>query len=145
MASHDRCPRCGYVLRYNTFNFYCDFCRLRGPRSISNIISSVEKDLKERIHHFIQTQSYPNYGHSNTQLQSCMFCGFTYPSGNQACSQCGKTQTKLTAFEEQVLQYVSSHGGTISLSQAASDLSASVEPVSQAIERLKVMGILTQS
>jgi len=146
MASRERCPRCGYVIRYGMFGYVCNFCGLQGKRSLTSMISSLERELKGRVENFVQTHTY-TYSPQNvaTQFQSCMFCGFKFPSGNQPCPECGKAQNSLTRFEEQVFEYISSHNGTISLSKAAQDLSVSLEMLNQAIERLKATGTLKQT
>ena len=144
MASRGRCPRCGYTLRHNMIHYVCDFCGLRQKRSISNILASLEKDLRRRVQNFLQNQKYA-YLPQSSRSRSCIFCGFNFPSGNQRCPQCGRPLQNLTAFEERVFDYISSHGGTISLSQASRDLSVSPEVLSQAISRLKAIGILGET
>ena len=148
MASRERCPRCGYVLRYDTFGYVCNFCGLRGKRSLTSMISSLERELRGRVENFVQTHTYTyTYPPQNvaTQFQSCMFCGVKFPSGNQPCPECGKTPNSLTPLELKVFEYISSHNGTISLSKAAQDLSVSLEMLNQAIERLKATGTLKQT
>jgi len=44
--------------------------------------------------------------------------------------------------DHQVLDYIASHNGTISLSQAAQDLAISPEVLGVTIERLKAAGFL---
>jgi DNA-binding MarR family transcriptional regulator len=44
--------------------------------------------------------------------------------------------------DQQVLDYIASHDGTISLSQAAQDLSMSLQALGVTIERLKSAGFL---
>jgi len=146
MASRERCPRCGYVLRYDTLSCVCDFCGLQGKRSRTSMISSLERELKGKVENFLQTHTYtypPQSG--KTQSQSCRFCGFNFPTGSQPCPKCGNLQSILTPFEEHVFEYISNHNGTISLSQAAQDLSVSPEILRQAIERLKATGTIKQT
>ena len=145
MASRERCPRCGYVLRYDTLSYVCDFCGLQGKRSLTSMIISLERELKGRVENFLQTHTYTYSPRNVTEFQSCRFCGFNFPPGSQQCPECGKTTNNLTPFEEQVFEYISSHNGTISLSQAAQDLSVSLEILGQAIERLKATGTLKQT
>jgi hypothetical protein len=111
------------------------------------MLLSVEKFLKGRVENFLQTQRSIRdaYQYRTMSLQSCTFCGFTFPSGNQPCPQCGRTPESITPFEQKVLDYISAHDGTISLSQAAQDLSVSSTLLSYAIERLKATGILKQT
>jgi DNA-binding IclR family transcriptional regulator len=47
--------------------------------------------------------------------------------------------------DEQVLDYIAAHNGTISLSQAAQDLSMSHDALRLTIERLKAAGLLQQT
>lgn len=147
MESHGRCPRCGYVLRSNRLNYACDFCGLQGSIPVSDMLLSIEKSLKGKVENFLQTLR--NIGDAQQYWsmppQSCTFCGFIFPSGNQPCPRCGRTPERITPFEQRVLDYISAHDGTISLSQAAQDLSISSTLLSQAIERLKATGRLKQT
>ena len=147
MASRGRCPRCGYVLRRNMLSYACDYCGLQVTIPISDMLSSLEKSLKGRVENFLQTQRNITYAHQNrsTSIQSCTFCGFSFPPGNQPCPQCGKTPENITPLEQRVLDYISAHDGTISLSQAAQDLSISSTLLNHAIERLKATGRLKQT
>jgi len=74
-----------------------------------------------------------------------LYCGFVFPMGRIPCPECGRTPEDLTPLEKRVFEYISSHGGTISLSQAAQDLVLSPTLLSQAIEQLKAIGLLKQS
>ena len=139
MTSPGRCPTCGYVLRYSMIGYACDFCGLRGKLPISNMIASLERSLRDKVQNFLQPKT------NIAPFQRCSYCGFIFPTGGIPCPKCGRNLEKLTPLEKLVFDYISSHEGTISLSQAAQDLALSPKLLSQTIEQLKAIGILKQS
>jgi len=139
MTSRGRCPRCGYVLRYGTVGYICDFCGFNGKLSVSTMIDSLERSLKEKVEKFLQPQT------NVPPFQTCLYCGFHFPIGRAPCPECGRSPQELTTLEKMVYEYISSHEYTISLSKAAQDLAVSPALLSQAIEQLKAIGILKQS
>ena len=146
MTSSGRCPRCGYVLRYTMTNYLCDFCGLRGSRSAGSAIASVERSLREKVRRFLAVRRNPTYhGMAPVQLRTCVFCGFILPQGSTTCPGCGSVRTEsLMDLDKRVFDYVLNHGGTISISQGAQELSISSEALTAAIERLKATGVLNQ-
>jgi hypothetical protein len=87
--------------------------------------------------------------------QICGSCGLRIPYGVQTCPYCGTPQRAPQTSPEirinpvgpqigdqRVLDYISAHNGTISISQAAKELSISPEMLRSTIERLKSAGFL---
>jgi len=144
-ASSSRCPRCGYVLRYTRTGYSCDFCGLKGMRSASDIISSTETSLRRRVQEFLEPRKSITYTQPTQRpMQICVFCRMNIPLGSVACPLCGKPQTNLNDQDRRVLDYITAHDGTISISTAATELSMPLDQLSLSIERLKVLGALKQ-
>ena len=76
----------------------------------------------------------------------CLSCGTEMPEASKFCDICGASQEQKPpveeAADERVYRYVMERGGTISLSQAASDLGISKEELKEAISRLRSAGRL---
>lgn len=146
MASSRRCARCGYVLRYSATGYSCDFCGLRGSRSISSTMASIERSLRERVRKFLVPSRNVTYHRPMpVQLRTCVFCGFILPQGSTTCPGCGSARTEsLMELDKRVFDYILIHEGTISISQGAQELSISTEALTAAIERLKTTGVLNQ-
>ncbi|HUK51110.1 MAG TPA: hypothetical protein VLV18_08735 [Terriglobales bacterium] len=167
MQSVSRCPRCGYALRYDRTGYRCDFCGYPNTREpMRTRVRRLERDLRAKVENFIEHQripqqqqrwivQFPPYG---TRQRQCEFCGLRIPDGTQTCPYCGKPRTvilpppnpqypatnitQMQPGDHQVLDYIASHNGTISLSQAAQDLAISPEVLGVTIERLKAAGFL---
>jgi len=159
-----RCPRCGYVLRFNGAKYSCDFCGFPSqPRSIVRAIQELERGLKARVRRLAQElarghlhRTYLYYPINMGLLGPCPACGINIPSATSICPGCGmpqyaaaathrvRPQPSTTSGDERVLRYIVEHSGTISLSQAAYDLSISPEELRSSIERLKANGFLAQ-
>lgn len=160
-----RCPRCGYVLAYDGRRYRCDFCGYPSSRrSLTATIQNFERTLRSRIQNLLEegrtvrfermTTQYP----LTTRQQFCVSCGLRIAFGLQNCPYCGAAQTAVQTDpkpqmsaaasrigDEQVLDYIAAHNGTISLSQAAQDLSMSHDALRLTIERLKAAGLLQQT
>lgn len=145
-GSPRRCPRCGYVLRYSTTGYSCDFCGLKRARPTSSIISSAERTLKRKVQEFLEPHRTIAYNQPvQRSFQSCVFCGLNIPFGSITCPACGKPQTtSLSDQDRKVFDYIAAHDGVISISHAALDLSIPVELLTTSIERLKATGVLKQ-
>jgi len=159
-----RCPRCGYVLTYDGYRYFCSFCGYpRTRRTLSNAFQDIERNLKARIRNLLEvlkpyTQRQITYYPVNIRLQQrCANCGIGFPGGMLSCPNCGTprvvipptTPAPRTALEPQdldrrVFDYIISQGGTISISQAAQDLSITQDMLRSSIERLKADGFLNQ-
>ena len=143
-----RCPRCGYVLRYNTRGYSCDFCGLKGTRSVSSIVADAERNLREKVQGFLEPhpQRRVIYRVPTSQpLQSCVFCGLSIPFGTVTCPFCGKSRAEnFNDQDRRVFEYIAAHDGAISISRAAIDLSISTDMLIASIERLKASGVLKQ-
>ena len=145
MSSARRCPRCGYVLRYIGMDYSCDFCGLRGRRSITNILSSIERSLRSKVAGFLEPRTFTTYYQAYTQFGVCAFCGGNIADGSITCPSCGRIQAEnLIDQDRRVLEYIEAHGGTISISQAETDLAITSELLAASIERLKSTGVLKQ-
>ena len=145
-GSSGRCPRCGYVLRYTTTGYSCNFCGLNGRRSVSSIVASTEGSLRRKVQEFLDPRRTVSYNRPvQRAFQACLFCGVNIPFGSITCRTCGKPQT--TSFSDQdrrVFDYVAAHDGVISISNAALDLSMPMSLLTASLERLKATGVLKQ-
>ena len=86
--------------------------------------------------------------------QVCGSCKLQFPQGMQNCPYCGAPQgtpqpkqepsqaTRIDPFDQQVLDYIAARNGTISISQAAKDLSMEPGALRLRLERLKSSGLL---
>jgi uncharacterized Zn finger protein (UPF0148 family) len=157
-----RCPRCGYVLRFDGRDYSCDFC---GYPRINNTVSRAfhewGKDLKTKAHAMAERMKRPPsrqvFVYYPVAVQPCASCGVNLPVGTARCPNCGTLQETTTtsppqegsvqteSVEKRVLDYIIAHNGTISLSQAAQDLTLSAAVLQLTIDRLKTTGFLNQS
>lgn len=161
-----RCPRCGYTLRYDGYGYSCDFCGYpHMRRTLSGFVRDLERSLKTKVQNFLEgTRGTPSqplvtyYPVTLRQLRPCIACGVNIPLGTRICPTCGTAQvapqtiapvpgtTSVTpSAEQRVLDYIANHNGTISISQAAQDLSMSPNALRSTIERLKTAGFLSQA
>jgi hypothetical protein len=123
----------------------------------------LEQSLKTGIQHLLQelkskTQRQTHYYPVNIVVQQqCANCGINYPRGVLNCPSCGTPRTPIPQgtshqtigievqdVDRRVLDYITAHDGTISLSQAAQDLSIAQNALLSSIERLKSGGLLSQ-
>jgi hypothetical protein len=86
----------------------------------------------------------------------CLSCKMQFPAGLQNCPYCGASQAPpqpqqdnkpattpfIDPFDQQVLDYITARNGTISISQAAKDLSMEPGTLRMRLERLKASGLL---
>jgi len=155
-----RCPRCGYPMRYDGRGYRCDFCGFpQNKPPFSNALRNFREKMqafmnKGRMNQYERwTVQYPTAGTQTT----CASCGLRIPYGVNACPYCMAPQTSpqpvpqsiapstVNANDQQVLDYIVARNGTISLSQAARDLSMSPDALKSTIERLKMAGLLRPS
>ncbi len=157
-----RCPRCGYALTYDRRGYRCEFCgypRTRQP--IMTSIRNLERNVRSKVENLLDNGRRGQYQRMSFQYpyasrqQVCNSCGLRIPTGVQMCPYCGTPQrvtqpvpeTSTNAIppqtgDQQILDYIAAHNGTISISQAASELSISPESLRLTIERLKSAGFL---
>jgi hypothetical protein len=158
-----RCPECGYVLRYDGYGYHCDFCGYKYmQRPWMQRVQDIERTLRGKFQSVLASIMGPRYPQTITyspvwlrQEHPCVTCGLNLPAGTQRCPRCGAAQivipsTPVTRQEpstpdQRVLDYIVVHDGTISLSQAARDLSVSLGELRSTIERLKSAGFLSQA
>jgi ribosomal protein L37E len=163
MQATTRCPRCGYVLTYNGYSYYCSFCGYpRTHETLSSTLHSLEKKVSDRIQRLVaelkpKIPPQPRYRPGNVIMQPCINCGFSFPRMVQICPSCGAqravvsqnttaiSSTETHDLDRRVFDYISARGGTISLSQAAKDLAITHATLLSCIERLKTGGFLSQS
>jgi hypothetical protein len=145
-ASPSRCPRCGYVLRHSKIGYTCDFCGLKGRRPASSIIASLERSLRRRVQDFLEPRRTVVYNQPvQRSFQICIFCGQNIPFGSLTCPACRKPQALgLSDQDRRVFDYITAHDGTISISNAAIELSISINQLTASIEHLKASGVLRQ-
>lgn len=162
MQATTRCPRCGYVLNYNGYTYYCSFCGYPQTReTLTGALYTLEKRIGGGIRRVLaelkpKTAQMGHYPVSVT-MQPCANCGLIFPFGFQRCPSCGTQRsipaqgttttmpTEATDLDQRVFDYINAHAGTISISQAAQDLLIGQELLLSSIERLKSAGYLTQS
>jgi hypothetical protein len=157
-----RCPRCGYTLTYDGRGYRCQFCgypRNRQPLMAS--IRNLERNLRLKAQNLLDSARRDQYQRMIVQYpyrsgqQICGSCGLRTPYGVQTCPYCGTPQRAPQTSPEvgtnpvgsqigdqRVLDYISAHNGTISISQTAKELSMSPEMLHSTIERLKSAGFL---
>jgi hypothetical protein len=162
LQSSGRCPRCGYVLRFDGRNYSCDFCgypRVNG--TFSDAILGMGKDLRIKAQGLLDKLKQPPsrqvYVYYPVAVHACPSCSFNMPVGTVRCPNCGAQQDiqqtiptqsrepgQQGGIERNVLDYIVSHNGTISISQAARDLAVPTHVLQSTIEQLKAAGFLDQ-
>ena len=163
MQSQNRCPRCGYPLRYERGGYVCGFCGF--PKSDSTLLNSIrnmERNVRARMQSILEKSRSPQYERMTVQYpygvphQICVSCKQQFPQGLLTCPYCGATQVypqtrpqqdrsptvAIDPFDQQVLDYIAARNGTISISQAAKDLSMEPGALRLRLERLKSSGLL---
>ena len=107
-----------------------------------HLFDKIENLIKERFSKFTKPETSKN---------KCIQCGLEIPKGALYCGKCGayqfpyaSTSETLTELDKKVLDYIVSHGGSISVAEAIKDLGLTRESLMEAIERLKKMGKLEQ-
>ena len=161
-----RCPRCGYTLTYDGRGYRCEYCGY--PRTRQTLMASIrnlERNLRSKAQNVLDSSRRDQYQQMTVQnpypsgQQICSSCGLRTPYGAQICPYCGTPQRvpqrvpqtspeMLTnpvgpqIGDQRVLDYISAHNGTISISRAAKELSISPEMLHSTIERLKSAGFL---
>ena len=163
MQHSGRCPRCGYVLRFDGRGYSCDFCGYpHAHDTLTYELHALSRDLKikaqsvlERIKRPLSRQVFVYYP---VAVRPCVACGVNIAFGTMRCPTCGAPQeipqrdvvpqgssAHPGGIERNVLDYIIAHNGTISLSQAAQDLTVSPDVLQSVIERLKAAGFLNQT
>jgi ribosomal protein L40E len=154
-----RCPRCGYPLRYDAEGYRCEFCGFSNTRpTVSASIRNLERSLRLKVGSLREKSRARRYERMIVQYPYalgqliCVSCGLRIPYGAQVCPYCAAPQSlrqpgqepsaATTSGDQLVLDYIVAHHGTISISQAAKDLSTSPEALRLTIERLKSLGLL---
>ena len=158
MQATTRCPKCGYVLRYDGTSYRCDFCgyiaAARRRNGLTQRIDSLERGLRQSVIRFLeprQNRDPADFRRVMPATRPCISCGASLPVGANLCSNCGASQSPThvtpdnTPADWNVYDYILAHEGTISMSQASNELSISQETLSATIERLKASGLLKQA
>jgi ribosomal protein L40E len=110
----------------------------------THFLEKIESIIKNRFPSIIKGEAAKN---------KCIKCGSEIPKGALYCNKCGANQfpyasiqqsLTLTDLDKKVLDYIVSHGGSISVSKAIEDLGLTRESLMESIERLKKMGKLEQ-
>lgn len=134
------------------YAYHCNFCGYPQTRqNFPETLRSMERNVRARVERVLEglkprAQPQITYYPVNLVLQPCVSCGFSFPRGTNTCPSCGTPRTTLTDdLDRRVFDYIAAHGGTISLSQAAQELTISQPVLLSAIERLKTGGYLNQS
>jgi len=161
LQSQNRCPRCGYPLSYERGGYMCAYCGFPGPRSpFLNSIRNIERNVRMRMESLMEKSRPRSYERMAVQYpyavrhQICVSCKQQFPQGLPNCPYCGAPQgatqprqepspvTRIDPFDQQVLDYIAARNGTISISQAAKDLSMEPGALRLRLERLKSSGLL---
>lgn len=160
MQRMGRCPRCGYVLRFDGRQYTCDFCGYpQSQHSLITTVHEVERNLKGKVRGLIdgfrKRQVYVYYP---IAVRPCVACGVNIPLSVVRCPSCGANQqitqetrtsttnpVELQGDEKKVFDYIVAHNGTISMSQATQELSISQDILQSSIGRLKSLGLLNQT
>jgi ribosomal protein L40E/ribosomal protein L37E len=162
LRSPGRCPRCGYPLRYDRGGYMCEFCGFPGTRSsLLNSIRNFERNVRSKMNSLMEKSRARPYERMIVQYpyamrqQICVSCKLRIPPGIQSCPYCGTPQvlpqprqepssTTMTIdpVDQEVLDYIAARNGTISISQAAKDLSIDPGALRLRLERLKSSGLL---
>jgi ribosomal protein L37E len=164
MQSSTRCPRCGYVLTYNGYAYYCSFCGYPQTReTIAGSLRTLERSITHGVKQFLadlKPKIPVPAGYFPVATQPCSNCGFTFPRGIQICPSCGirrpmlpqdtappamPTPSDVSDLDRRVFDYINAHSGTISISKTVQDLAVTQPILLSSIERLKAAGFLTQS
>ena len=160
----ERCPHCRYALRFDGRSYICDYCGYPHMwKMLERDIGGLEKNLNKRVQNLIERihsnhppQPIIYYAVAPRPHNPCVACDVSLPAGTRYCPRCGAPQTTtqphitdqkgsrtLAEDDQRVLNYIIDHNGTISVSQAAHDLSMSSDDLQSSIERLKTSGLLT--
>jgi uncharacterized Zn finger protein (UPF0148 family) len=161
LQSQNRCPRCGYPLSYDRGSYICAYCGFPGLRSpLLNSIRNFERNVRTRMESLMEKNCPRTYERTAVQYpyavghQICSSCKLQFPQGFQNCPYCGAPQrtaqprqepspsARVDPFDQQVLDYIAARNGTISISQAAKDLSMEPGALRLRLERLKSSGLL---
>jgi len=162
LQPRSRCPRCGYPLKYDREGYVCEFCGFPHARPpLMNSIRNFERSARSMIEGLIEKNRAPPYERMIVQnpsagrTQICVSCKLRIPQGFRVCPYCGAPQTipqsrqenitpasNIDPFDQQVLDYITARNGTISISQAAKDLSMEPGALRLRLERLKSSGLL---
>ena len=165
MQPPNRCPRCGYPLRYGRGSYRCDSCGFPNSKPpLLDSIRSLERNIKSRVQGFLDKDRGAQYQRMIVQYpyaarQSiCSSCGLRLPYGLKICPYCRAVQPTsqiaqplqpptftVDSADQRVLDYIVARNGTISMSQAARDLSISPDALQSIINRLKSSGFLRPS
>jgi hypothetical protein len=150
------------VLRFDGRGYGCDFCGYpHAHDTLTYELHALSRDLKikaqsvlERIKRPLSRQIFVYYP---VAVRPCVSCGVNIAFGTIRCPTCGAPQeipqrdvvpqgssAHPGGIERNVLDYIIAHNGTISLSQAAQDLTVSPDVLQSVIERLKAAGFLNQ-
>ncbi len=129
------------------------------------MIQDLERGVKSKLQKLFEAATRTHVGQAVTyypvtmrQQRPCVVCGVNLPLGIQNCPSCGAVQvitrpsppsrrngSETQTLDQRVFDYIVAHAGTISLSQAAQDLSMSPDALRLTIERLKAAGLLSQA
>jgi len=157
-----RCPRCGYPLRYDRGGYMCEFCGFPRTRSpLLNSIRNFERNVRVRMESLMEKSRARTYERMVVQYpyamrqQTCVSCKLRIPEGLRTCPYCGAPQAIpqqrqeasattpiIDLLDQEVLDYIAARNGTISISQAAKDLSIDPGALRLRLERLKSSGLL---
>lgn len=162
MQASTRCPRCGYVLRFDGRSFSCDFCGYpRTRNSVTDTLQGMERNLRFKVQGLVDTMkrslSRGAYVYYPVAVQPCISCGVNLLIGTLRCPRCGMAQEAARrpfvsaqpdasqSIDGVVLDYIIANQGTISFSQASHELRMPQDILQSAIERLKAAGFLSQT
>ena len=141
----------------------CEFCGFPSTRPpLFNSIRNFEQNLRLKMEKLMEKNRARQYETMVVQYpyamrqQTCVSCKLRIPQGMQTCPYCGAPQSipqprqenkppstmNVDPLDQQVLDYIAARNGTISISQAARDLSMDQGALRLRLERLKSSGLL---
>lgn len=120
------------------------------------VVRGVERNLSNKVKGFLDAfQKREVYVYYPIATKACVACGVNIAQNMLRCPHCGiiqpvnqpsaaarRGEADLPVVDKRVFDYIVAHNGTISVSQAARELSLSQELLQESIDRLKSSGLL---
>ncbi|MBS7622617.1 hypothetical protein KEJ39_02940 [Candidatus Bathyarchaeota archaeon] len=145
-ASLRICPTCGFPLRYVRGRFWCDYCRifpLEREISIGGFLSRVEDRLRTVLERMERSLG-GGLGRSPGESVDRVIARADLPPPRVTITtpMTVEPTPSTSEIDNRVFSYIEAHGGEISLSKAASELSLAVAELQASIGRLRSAGLL---
>jgi hypothetical protein len=140
------CPTCGFPLRYVRGRLWCDYCRiypLERESSIGGFLSRVEGRLRTAIERMERSLG-GGAGRASEDNVDRVSARVVLPPPRVTITtpMTAELTPSTSEIDDRVFRYIEAHGGEISLSRAASELSLAVAELQASIGRLRSAGLL---